>query len=144
MSMRNYKILFISLIIMTGACTSKLDKSSSDQPENKVEQIQYCYENVFPYKDSSGLADRENLKLIISGKKVVGEYNWLPAEKDSRTGTLHGEIDQDKITAVYEFMQEGLTVSTEITIVLLDGKAEVKNEQPELGLNTILKQIECK
>lgn len=139
---KNIIVLCFALVFMH-ACTSKTDQSTSYKQEKKAEDIQYCFENIFPYQDSSGLADRETLKLVITGENVVGEFNWLPAEKDSRIGTLKGKINQNEITAVYKFMQEGLTESTEITILLLEGKAEIKNDKPELGIKTTIKQIEC-
>jgi uncharacterized protein YxeA len=52
--------------------------------------IEMCYR--YYQKTPIGLYDRAYLKLSLTGSEVSGEYNNLPAEKDSKTGTFTGAV----------------------------------------------------
>lgn len=106
-----------------------------------------CFINEFPYQDGQYLKDIEELILTIEDQKVVGSYNWLPAEKDQRTGNFEGTLKDNKIDASYVFMQEGIKDTVLITIVLENDKAiisSVNKEDEELGLNATLSKMDCK
>ena len=54
------------------------------------EVIDMCYQ--YSKNTSNGLADRAWLKMSILGDKVTGEYQNLPAEKDSKIGKFSGTV----------------------------------------------------
>ncbi|RYY34045.1 MAG: hypothetical protein EOP46_14680 [Sphingobacteriaceae bacterium] len=60
---------------------------------------------------TEGNANQDSTKvhLVIKDNKVTGQMQWLPAEKDSRKGELHGTQEGNTIKAVWIFMQEGMT-----------------------------------
>ncbi|MEO6980367.1 MAG: hypothetical protein ABI113_18385 [Mucilaginibacter sp.] len=62
--------------------------------------------------------DSTTIELAIKNNKVTGQMNWLPYQKDSRKGTLTGTAKGDTINAVWSFMQEGMTDSIELKLVL--------------------------
>jgi hypothetical protein len=71
-------------------------------------------------------------------------YNWLPAEKDQRKGSLTGTLEGNSIKAKYIFIQEGIENSADISIQIEDNHATVSGGAPELGLESTLKKAECK
>lgn len=52
--------------------------------------------------------DSTSVELVVKGSKVSGIMNWLPWQKDSRKGTLNGEVKGDTVLATWTFMQEGV------------------------------------
>lgn len=98
---------------------------SSDQP------IAMCYR--YEKKMASGYSDRAILKMNISGpggNTVTGEYNNLPAEKDSKVGTFTGTIGpmDPKISARtadvwWDVMAEGMRATEQLRIVFGEGSA---------------------
>jgi len=81
--------------------------------------------------------------MVVDGTKVTGEYNWIPAYKDKRLGRFQGSIQNDSISARYDFEQEGQSETAAISITLEEGQAIVKGERPELGFDSTLARVEC-
>lgn len=65
-------------------------------------------EACFLHIEGSAHQDSTKVHVIINGNKVTGDMQWLPAEKDSRKGTLAGTQEGNVIKAVWTFMQEGM------------------------------------
>ena len=116
----------------------KEEKSSENIITNKL-----CFQNEYPFQDDSSMKDVVELTLSIEGEKVTGIYNWLPAQKDQRKGSLTGTIKDKVITAQYHFLQEGIGDSTELIIIINDENAEITGGDPELGLNATISKIDC-
>lgn len=62
--------------------------------------------------------DSTRLRLQFSGSDVTGELNWIPAEKDSRTGKITGTRTGNSVKGTWTFMQEGMqdTLSVEFQL----------------------------
>jgi hypothetical protein len=75
--------------------------------------------------------------------KLAGEYHWLPAFKDERLGTFEGRIDDQLISASYEYTQEGRSQIIPITIRLEPGRAIVEGGPAESGLGATIRQVDC-
>jgi hypothetical protein len=81
-------------------------------------------------KNSRGFYDRAILRLDINGENVSGEYQNLPAEKDSKVGTFTGKvgalnqnISGRGITAWWNSEAEGMKVTEELLIEYGEGTA---------------------
>ncbi|UZR97192.1 hypothetical protein [Chondrinema litorale] len=141
--------LFAGLFIT--ACNQSNQQSRSAENKEEVQEKtqvtklegEICYKNVFPYRDNPMMKDIQELNLVIDGDQVSGEYNWLPAEKDQRKGSLTGTIEDNIIIAEYQFMQEGNEETASITIDIDHQKAVIVGGNPELGLNATIKKIDC-
>jgi hypothetical protein len=68
--------------------------------------------------------DRAMLSMDIRGEKVIGEFHFLPAEKDSKVGIFKGmvsalNIDPEKhsVDAIWDAKAEGTVVEEQLWIV---------------------------
>ncbi|WP_091266083.1 hypothetical protein [Gillisia sp. Hel1_33_143] len=104
----------------------------------------YCYLNEQPYKDDASKKDVLELILNITGKNVEGFYNWRPALKDQRKGSIRGTIEDNVVTANYIFTQEGREDSTSLKIILNDKEAVIEGGDTALGLNAIVTRTDCR
>lgn len=84
----------------------------------------------------------QEIQLTINGDKVTGIYNWLPAYKDKRKGSLKGIIRNDTIICQYNFSQEGTVDSANLIIILTNKKAIISGGKVELGLNATISEID--
>jgi hypothetical protein len=123
------------------ACTFFVGCYNSNTDE--AEKTTLCFRNENSHHNMPTLKDIEELNLFLKNGKVIGTYNWLPAEKDKRKGSLSGSINTNIIKALYTFEQEGIKDTTLIKIVLLDNKAIITGGSLELGLNTTIDKIDC-
>ncbi len=131
-------ILIITLIIIIiGGVISSInfkkslpkDEVKNDVPvvENK-EPIKICYYRSD--KTDSGFYDSDWLKLNLVGEKVTGEFQNLPAEKDSKVGTFEGiagALEQATMSrtanVIWQSRAEGMEVQEELIIKWGDGSA---------------------
>lgn len=145
--MKKTRIILILLV-----CSFAVTFTSCKEPKEDNNTIEgkfiraetLCFKNEYKFKDSSENIDVLELSLQINGHKVSGNYNWLPALKDQRNGTLSGTINHQVISAIYSYQQEGVNATAPITIKLLKDKALLKSDDPNLGLDTEVAKIECK
>lgn len=79
-----------------------------------VQDAPYCFVRI----EGTANQDSTMVNLTVKGSEVTGQMNWLPKEKDSRKGSLHGALAGDQITAVWSFMQEGVKDSITISFKL--------------------------
>ncbi|MBT0607197.1 hypothetical protein [Aequorivita echinoideorum] len=134
--------ILTSLLLCIGCKNPKSEEQSPDKDESvAIEKL--CFRNEYPFPDSTENIDVLSLDLKIQGDSVTGNYNWLPALKDQRNGTLVGTIENTVISATYEYTQEGIEEKAEITIVLKDDKAVIKGNNSESGLDTEVSRIPC-
>lgn len=67
--------------------------------------------------------------MDISGADVIGEFNWLPAEKDKKTGMFNGIISGDStnkiVNAIWNTSAEGMTNQEELKIIIEGDIAKV-------------------
>ena len=138
------RIILSTLAAVLLYVSCKNPKNEEISSENvKVATEQLCFRNEYPFPDSTENIDVLNLDLQIKGDSVTGNYNWLPALKDQRNGTLEGTIQNKTINATYRYMQEGMEATAEITIMLKDDKAIVTGDNPQSGLDTEVAKIDC-
>jgi hypothetical protein len=125
------------------------NSNKQEQPQNEVNSEEniitdnLCFQNEYPFQDNPSIKDIQELTLSIEGEQVTGDYNWLPAQKDQRKGSLTGTIKNNIINAQYRYLQEGIEGVTELTIILNNEKAEITGGAPELGLNASIAKIDC-
>lgn len=96
--------------VAAGADTSS-NKAALEAP---AQDMDYC----FLHTDGTSNQDTTAVHLLLKAGNVTGEMKWLPKEKDSRKGTLNGKIKGNEITAVWNFMQEGVKDSIRVAFKL--------------------------
>lgn len=138
-----YKIkqigIILLIIIIIGAIVFSIrtnTKNSTDVAKEdivkneEVKPISLCYYRAD--KTSSEFYDRAWLKLSLSGDKITGEFQHLPAESDSKIGTFEGiagPLDQEimgrRANVWWNSRAEGMEVKEELAIEWGDGSATV-------------------
>ncbi len=144
--MKYLKITFTSIFLFSTLFFVNCKDGKKDaevEIENTSIAETFCFKNEYKFEDNQEMIDVLELKLEINDDKVTGNYNWLPALKDQRNGTLEGTIKENVINAVYNYQQEGANASAPITITLFEDKASLKSDDPNLGLDTEVAKIAC-
>lgn len=126
-----YTSVFIGVIMATFVYVAMNKKSEILEIVEKpivTKSIDMCYQ--YSKKTSSGLVDRSLLKMSITGDKVSGEYQNLPAEKDSKVGKFTGTVGamDPKISARiaslwWDSSAEGMNVKEQLKIEFGEGSA---------------------
>ncbi len=100
------------------------DNSIVEDPN--VNAIQLC----FIWNTEAG--DKAQLSMDLRGPNVIGEFNWLPAEKDKKTGIFKGTVSAvdpyamgRTINAWWETSGEGMTNTEQLIIKFGEGNAAV-------------------
>ena len=142
-------IIFLSLAACKDA-SDKKDKqpmeevNSETTNEKEVINDKLCFQNDYVYNDDKSMKDFLKLVLNIDDQKVLGTYDWLPAEKDQRKGKLIGILEKDLVTADYIFSQEGVIDTVEVKIIISPEEAKISGGNAELGLSASLRKVDCK
>jgi hypothetical protein len=81
------------------------------------------------YQKRSGFSDRqdlEQLRLVLSGERVSGDYRWVPWGKDRRIGRLEGRLTAPGTARVlHRFQQEGQWNQESLSIVFNAKQARI-------------------
>lgn len=117
-------VSLLSACILLVACGTP-DPATKDtahaNTQEKPVNVSHCYLQVtkappvvvdadtFP-----GTPDSLYVRLDILGELVNGVYNWLPGEKDSKTGSFTGTLENGTVTALYTYDSEGMTAKEEV------------------------------
>ena len=142
--MRFKRIIPVVFTIIWGLCIISCNNSNNIYAIQSFESgKKYCFKNEFSFEDEPNVKDVEELELTIVDDKVTGVYNWLPAYKDQRTGSIIGTIDKGQIICQYTFLQEGVKNNASIKIILENNKAIISSENKELGLDATITEIKC-
>lgn len=116
-------IVGFALFLVLG---SKTDKNAPVVvTENSIEQ-KICY--LYSQKNANGLIDSSWLEMTIKGSDVNGQFNDLPAEKDSKKGFFKGTIvnnNNSEVQAYWDAQAEGMTVKEELFIIFNSTQAQV-------------------
>ena len=139
--MKTLASILLLAVLFIGCNNNKKQEPPIDKNAVDVEEL--CFRNEYPFPDSTANIDVLKLDLQISGHTVKGNYNWLPALRDQRNGTLEGSIENRTIKATYRYTQEGVEATAPITIVLKDDRAIVTGDNPGSGLDTEVARISC-
>jgi hypothetical protein len=134
--MKNLKyILVLALVIVLGVVAARNWKSeeefansnffgnsseSDDTDDAAAPAQEFCY----VWNTEAG--DNASLRLMTSdGINVTGSFNYIPAQKDSKKGTVKGtvgEVDEVAMTQtadlVWTAMGEGMTNAEQLYVVL--------------------------
>lgn len=128
--MKKLFVLIGVLIVIVGIGAIVLLNKNAVPSITTVEPkpIEMCYQ--YTKGTQSGLADRAWLKMSILGDKVTGEYQNLPAEKDSKIGKFNGTVGKmdPKISGriadvLWESFGEGMRVTEQLKIEFGEGSA---------------------
>lgn len=148
-----YAVLNLSfvaiILVLSAGCSKNNGRDVEQQTSRETDRIeaasstQHCFRNEYPFDDEPDQRDIEELVVVIDGSHATGDYNWIPVYKDSRLGRFDGTIQNDSISASYEFEQEGQSETAIISITLEKGQAIIKGESPEPGLDSTLARVDC-
>lgn len=126
-------ILGIIILVVIGVVISATPRQS--EPELVQEDNSNVLEN--PGIDATQLCyiwnteagDEAKLSIDVRGTVVIGEFYWLPAEKDQKTGifegTISGPTNNRTISAFWKAYGEGAMNTEELIIKLDDTTAKV-------------------
>ena len=76
--------------------------------------------------DTIFFIDSTIVNLEITGDKVTGRMDWIPAQKDSGRGTLEGTIEGNTVTALYSYTIEGSEQAEEKIFEIRENELAVK------------------
>lgn len=93
--------------------------------------IELCFVK-FGKPDKNGLYDKYTLRLILDGSTAKGELNFLPAEKDRKTGEVSGTVsavDKTMMARTADLwwfnFAEGMSAQEQVKIIFGEGVASV-------------------
>lgn len=105
------------------APTEEIVQDNTEVVEN-TNKIQMC----FIYNTEAG--DKASIIMNINGDDVDGEFNWVPAEKDSKTGKFSGAISPvdpymmaRTLDVIWDASAEGTLVKEQLKIIMGEGNA---------------------
>jgi hypothetical protein len=114
--------IYIWALIIIVALGGVYYYSTNKEKVTKVDESTMCFAYT---SEGNGIKDVYNLSLDIKGDKVTGDLNFLPAEKDSKTGRFSGIVspfgsDEDTrvIAAWWNVSAEGTNVREQLAILL--------------------------
>ncbi len=123
-----YIVIIVVILIGTVFFVSNKDKVNVAVVPVEKESIPMCYQ--YSEITQSGFTNRAWLKLDILGDKVTGEYQNLPAEKDSKVGKFSGVVgpmdpkNSGRTADVWwDSMAEGMKVTEQLKIEFGEGSA---------------------
>lgn len=64
----------------------------------------------------AGPVDSLYIKMDVLGELVNGEYKWLPQEKDRKTGTFTGTLEDGIATVLLTYSAEGTSAREELLL----------------------------
>ena len=110
--------LLIASCSSNGNKTENKDADKADSSKVTANTVATDTSRCFLLTEGKKNQDSTTIELAIKNDKVTGQMNWLPYQKDSRKGTLTGTAKGDTINAMWTFMQEGMTDTTGLKLVL--------------------------
>ncbi len=127
----SFILLFACKNDSTTKTANNINEPSTEitEPEETMLTNIYCF--VSSYGVNPNYQDTTRVKLTIIGDEVTGNYDWIPAEKDSARGTLTGTIKNGIITAIYDYMIEGSKQKEEVVFKMEVNQLLVKKGELE-------------
>jgi hypothetical protein len=115
-------VIIVVLIVKKMPSTPVATNTPGDSnTEILTEQVCYIW--------NTEAGDTAVLNMDISGTDVIGEFNWLPALKDKKTGMFNGTISGDStnkiVNAIWSTSAEGMTAQEELKIIIEGDIAKV-------------------
>lgn len=123
-------LFFVGIYFFVSYNNKKEIVINDDDTEVVTQQpIELCF-----YKEkkiAQALYDVSWIKMKLAGEKVTGEFYYLPAEKDRKTGTFEGTVGAvDKMAMArtadvwWNSMAEGMQNKEQLRIVFGEGNAQ--------------------
>ena len=104
----------------------------------------YCFKHETPFANEPDKKDVEELNIeVINDKYASGEYNFLPAFRDQRKGTIKGMKVANRVEGTYTFIQEGKEETASIKITFRASEAIIVVEPTELKISAIIPKVDC-
>jgi len=119
-----YLNIICAISLLMAACSSNSNKTETKDADKadsaKVETAIVATDtsHCFLLTEGTSHQDSTTIELAIKNGKVTGQMNWLPYQKDARKGKLTGTAKGDTINAVWSFMQEGMTDSIGLKLLV--------------------------
>lgn len=141
-SVRNIVLILMLLVALTivvlgnknrnDDTPSTVNDEVSENDENQ-NTIELCFADIKAGTgDRSALEDEYTLRMNIVGDTVTGEIRFLPAEKDSKTGTFYGVVGPVDPMAMartadlwWQTHAEGMEATEETRVVFGEGTASI-------------------
>ena len=93
------------------------ETDSASTSTHTLDDGHYCY----ILTEGNNNQDTTKVHFVINTNEVTGEMNWLPYEKDSRKGTLQGNINGEHVDVKWAYMQEGMNDTLHLQFRLTSG-----------------------
>ncbi|HLQ98882.1 MAG TPA: hypothetical protein VK102_00785 [Sphingobacterium sp.] len=114
--MKSY-VLLLGVFILA-ACAGndeRKDPSSTTRKDTAAEIVSdqseaYCFLRT----EGTHHSDTTFVWFTLEGDSLKGIMHWIPAEKDSRKGTLTGTVADNEIEALWVYTQEGMEDSLQV------------------------------
>ena len=116
-------------------------KTAETKAPEKAFLCFFASENENP---SRNLRDSIILNIEVTGEVVTGNFDWIPAEKDSRRGFIQGTKTGDEINGNYAYTQEGVqdTVSVKIQLEGASARITTLSESGE-EMSMAVERVDC-
>lgn len=109
--------------LLLGSCTPQADPFAGMNTAVESLPVSHCYLQVTTGAARAsgtdtipGPVDSLWISMDVVGELVNGEYRWLPAEKDRKTGTFTGTLENGVVTALLTYTAEGMNAKEEILL----------------------------
>jgi len=107
--MQNLKLFLIAILIsQTWISCKNVGERVSDEEQTKADAVQECY----LYVENS---DTIKMEITIQDTKITGNLVYNLYEKDKNVGTIRGEMQGERLNAIYTFKSEGVESTRELT-----------------------------
>ena len=128
-------ILIVIVVVVSAYFIIKADKVAIAPNQDNItvdneDTIKLCFYNES--ETQNGFKDVTWLKLNLAGSSVNGEFQYIPAEKDSKIGIFEGTVEPvDKMSMTrtanvfWNSSAEGVNNTEELKIVFGEGNATV-------------------
>ena len=111
------------------SCNDEVKEETQEDALGAAGEIVQPHKDTMCFYRTEGTQNQDTaiVQLIFrDGDLVIGEMMHMPSEKDWRVGTLKGIKDGNDITAIWNYMQEGLHDSLQVVFRLANNKLEQK------------------
>lgn len=129
----------------TDPAGAEVVRDSINAPDPKTpEKAFLCFFATQNEVQAQNLRDSIILNLELTGEVVTGNFNWIPAEKDSRRGVIQATKTGDEVKGNYAFTQEGVqdTVFIEIQLQKTSAVVTTLSENGE-EMSMQVERVDC-
>lgn len=133
------KIAVLAIVMLQLASCHKETSAEISKPvpgDNfKTAYGKMCYRKVTEAKAllEGNVAIRDTMIFTVErqGDNVSGVFNWLPQEKDKKTGTFKGTMKDNVGTVIYTYNAEGTEQKEELVFKIDEKEVAIKYGEME-------------